>query len=140
MGFSKGSHAILLCRMEQGEVKNCTETEKNRSNSACECSTTPCSTLLHWQMVKSKTKRLTNPCHVLITTRAVVLLTEPTTLRGLPTNISAQLALQLVVRSSPIRRMNVKIKIEKICQKTSRSGYVCSAEHAGSEACPEWKY
>ena len=60
--------------------------------------------------------------------------------RVLPTNIFVQLALQQVVRFTPILRMNVEIKLEKICQKTSRSGYVGSAEHAGSEACPEWKY
>ena len=71
---ARASHAVLLCRMEQGEVKNYTETEKiDRIRCAnAQRHPAPPSALANG---KKQTKRLTNPCHVLITTRAVVLLT-----------------------------------------------------------------
>ena len=96
--------------------------------------------LLHCQTEKSKIKRQINPCHAPITIRAVVHLIEHMIQKGSHINTFVQLALQRVVRSTSILKMNVGTKIEKICQKTSRWGYVVSAQHAGPEACPEWKY
>ena len=37
---AKASHAVLLCRMEQGEIASFAETEKNRSDPKSKCTNT----------------------------------------------------------------------------------------------------
>ena len=40
---ARTSHAVLLCRMEHGEIKNYTDTDKIDRIKACKCTETPCS-------------------------------------------------------------------------------------------------
>ena len=93
-------------------------------------------TLLHpttLPMLKNRTKNPTRRCLVCTLIRELVLLARLMIPKVSTTSISVQHALLWGARHTPTQKLNVEIKVEKIQQKTIRSG------HGSSGTCPDLK-
>ena len=128
---AKASHAVLLCRMEQGEVVSYQETDKidriRRANAILHRARDilhRVSTVLNLSIMPGKMlTKSPNPCLVSTLIKVLVFNKNHTRRRVLYINISVLPALHLKVKLTHIQKLIVEINSRKI-QKMSRFGHV----------------
>ena len=117
---AKASHAVLLCRMEQGEIENYSQIDKidriRRANAQRHIHPTVSPT-------KNLFKNLRKSCHASISTKVLVLTTKVMTQKVFVTIMSVLPAL-LMEKNFHILRWNAKTNSKKHrYQKTNKCGY-----------------
>ena len=115
---AKASHAVLLCRMEQGDVKNYMQVEKST-----ELGELMLRDML-WVEVRIKVsdlrfRNLSSLPLACILTKVAVLTQKIMKPKVLLTNIFVLRVSMLVAGIFHILRLNVETKIGKMCQKTN---------------------
>ena len=123
---AKASHAVLLCRMEQGEVVSYQEPTKLivLGEPMPRDILHKVSTMLNLSIMPGKMQtKSPNPCLVSTSIKVLVFNKNHTRRRVLYINISVLPALHLKVKLTHIQKLIVEINSRKI-QKTSRFGHV----------------
>ena len=128
-GSAKASHAVLLCRMEQGEVKNFADTMAieriRRANAEKFAPANQISNVTGQNFGKKFSK--TKACHAITSVKEHVCRADPMRQGGSYTNIYAHLALLVMAKLFHIRKWNAKTRSE--IQKTNSSGWADFGAH-----------
>ena len=123
-GAAKASHAVSLCRVEQGEVSDYLDIQKidriRRANAQKHTTHTSSSQSTFMKKIGG---RILDPCPVAITIKIPVFMTRPMKQRAHFISIYAQHALQMGVEVSCTQKLKVRIQTPYPSQKTSNLGY-----------------
>ena len=121
---AKASHAVLLCRMEQGEIKDFSDTasidQVRRANAQKHV---PIGALRIILLQIRERLRSQGQCPVLITIRELAFNKKPMRQGGSYINISVLHVLQILAELFHMLRQNAKIKINRM-QKMNNFGWV----------------
>ena len=128
---AKASHAVLLCRMEQGEVKDYSDTlaiDRIRVQMHKNMCPIPKLLLRHTLVLAKSTQKLQNPCLALIITKALVYRQNLMRQGGYCTSTFVLQVLQPLAVHFRIRKLIAKVRINN-CQKTISNGWAQTEVH-----------
>ena len=136
MDSARASHAILLCRMEQGEVKNYTDTEKidriRRANAQCHLAPSPVT-----KTFKKQNQKMNKSMPCTYYNQGTCSFSRTYDTKGVTYKHICAACFVLGGKTYPHPEHECRNKNRKNLLKMSRSGYVGSAEYTCSETCPE---